>query len=143
MKRPGRLLRAIRPCEGSAMVESAIIFPLIILAAMFTVYMTLNYYSECSLRSKLHTELRQRAAKETGNTQLRLTEAAAPDAFRAKAEKAAFKYRKGGGDRSAYLSADATASYTGGMLTIESRIKRSYKARYYIIDEKKGLPQLW
>lgn len=140
--RAGRLAgsrRLVRSDAGSAMVESAIVFPLIILTAMFTVYMALNYYSECSLRAKMHEELRVRSSKETGKTELQMTEAGRPDAFRANAEKTAFTYREGGGVFGAYLSADATASYEGGMLTLKSRIKRAYTARSYIIDESKGL----
>jgi hypothetical protein len=128
-----------RSDAGSAMVESAIIFPLIILTAMFTVYMSLNYYSECSLRSKMHEELRAKSSDETGKTELRLTEAGKADKFRAKAENTAFKYREGGGMLSPWISADATTFYEGGMLTLKSRIKRSYTARSYIIDEGNGL----
>ncbi|MDR1068010.1 MAG: hypothetical protein LBL36_02045 [Clostridiales Family XIII bacterium] len=133
----------MRSEEGSAMVESAIVFPLIILSALFTISMMINYYSECSLRSKMHEELRDRAAAGTGTTELVLTEAGKPDIFRAKAESIDITYGEGGGTLSPYISADATERYTGGMLTRSGRIDRVYTARSYSIDEEKGILPAW
>jgi hypothetical protein len=104
--------------------------------------MMINYYSECSLRSKMHEELRDRAAAQTGTTELMLTEAGTPDIFRAKAENAAITYGEGGGV-APYVSADATERYTGGMLTGKSRIDRVYTARVYRINEEKGIVPAW
>jgi hypothetical protein len=117
------------------MVESAIVFPIIILAAMFTVYMTLNYYSECSLRSKLHEDVRDKSAQAAGKTEMAITETVKPDAFRAKAESVRAKYGSGVNLSAEYTTADASAYYEGGMLASGKRIERVYFARAYEIDE--------
>jgi hypothetical protein len=120
------------------MVESAIVFPIIILSAMFTVYMTLNYYSECSLRSKLHEDVRDKSAQVTGKTELEVSEAGKPDIFRAKAESARAEYGRGVGLAAEYTTVNASAYYEGGMLTSKKRIERVYSARAYEIDESGG-----
>jgi hypothetical protein len=117
------------------MVESAIVFPIIILSAMFTVYMTLNYYSECSLRSKLHEDVRDKSAIAVGKTDMELIQAGKPDRFRAEAESIGAKYSSGGGLFDKYMQADASAHYDGGMFTLKKRIERIYSARAYEIDE--------
>ena len=48
---------------GSAMVEAAIIFPLVILAVMTMVYLIINLYLEVTLNVRLHMELTEEAGK--------------------------------------------------------------------------------
>jgi hypothetical protein len=122
--------------KGSAMVSSAIYFPIIILATLFAIHIMLNQYEEVKQTSAMHMELRAQASAET-ETGLLIENKAGNDRDKqasqtVKKEKAS--YGKIYGDE--YIQFKGKQKYSGGRLTGYSTETAEYSARSYLIDEQ-------
>ncbi|MDR3225939.1 MAG: hypothetical protein LBT52_06590, partial [Clostridiales Family XIII bacterium] len=63
------MIRRVRSARaGSAMVESAIYFPVIVLCIMFVIYVMIDMYSEAALQSHLHLMVRAESGRLSGVT---------------------------------------------------------------------------
>jgi hypothetical protein len=100
-----------KKCCGSAMVSSAIYFPIIILTTLFAIHMMLNQYEEVKQTSEMHMELRADAAVD---------------------EKPASGSIYG----NKYLEKKGALNFGGGRLTGYKTQKAKYRARSYLIDEQ-------
>jgi hypothetical protein len=116
------------------MVESAIYFPLIVLAVMFTIYMLINMYSMTALRANLHILVRSESAAKIGTTDIR-TEDETSDRYRRAAEANTVEMREGRQFAATYVEAESGSTYYGGRLTRRRGIRAECYGRAYLIDE--------
>lgn len=127
----------IKGRSGSALVESAIYFPLIILCVMFVIVMLINYYSVTALGAHLHMTVRERAGEESGTSELVLVSGGYPDKYREAAESKHLGITDEKLGLRTVMKAEPKEKYTGGLLTGSVRAKRNFYGRSYVTEEKK------
>ncbi|MDR1271549.1 MAG: hypothetical protein LBK04_00910 [Clostridiales Family XIII bacterium] len=133
---PGEFARWVsRDTSGSAMVESAIILPIVILAVMAVLYLHINLYTSVCLSSHIHLLLRQEVAEEDDLIDVRIDDAYVRDRYRREAEGASITVLQGRRFAAKYLEAEKEKKYFGGMLANPSGYSSYYYGRSYIIDE--------
>ena len=131
----GNILR--NSSRGSAMVESSIYFPIIILASMFIIYMMINMYSETAFQAKLNKEVRAESMKIIGNAEVSISKDGKDDKYRKVAEAREISYSDGGKYyATSYIVGSGMLEMKGEILTGYKRIKNRYSARAFSISEK-------
>jgi hypothetical protein len=117
------------------MVESAIFFPIAVLAAMAVLYLMINMYSQASLQAHLHVTVRREAAEEKENARVEILDAYARDRYRREAETVYFDTGKATRFCTEYIEASCEKRYFGGRLTDPNGFEMAYYGRSYAIDE--------
>jgi hypothetical protein len=115
--------------RGSAMVEGAIYFPIIILSAVFAIIMMINMYSGAAATARLHMQLRAQAGEQTGLTISHVSESAIKDRYGLAPMKTDDFFGMN------FIGAEGKKTYKGGPLTGEKTITERYKARVYLIND--------
>jgi hypothetical protein len=121
--------------RGTAMVEAAVVFPLVIASLMAVIYLMINLYSFTALRSSLHIAVRAEADTETGLTEAAVADGRVYDRYRLAAERRGISpelRRKG--LINPYVAAEENKSYTGNAM-IRSGVTRTHFGRFYVLDE--------
>jgi hypothetical protein len=121
--------------RGMAMVEAALVFPLVIASVMAVVYLMINLYSFTALRSSLHVTLRAEADAETGLTETVIADGRVYDRYRLAAERRGIRpehHRKG--LINPYVAAEESKSYKGNAM-IRDGVTRTHYGRFYVLDE--------
>jgi hypothetical protein len=121
--------------RGTAMVEAAVVFPLVIAAVMAVIYLMINLYSFTALRASLHVALRAEADAETGLCEAVIADGRVYDRYRLAAERRGISpthHRKG--LLNPYVAAEADKSY-GGNAMIRGSVTRKHFGRCYVLDE--------
>jgi hypothetical protein len=131
--------------EGSAMVESAIYFPIIILCVMFVVYVMIHMYSITALQAHLHLTVQREAGKQAGVTAVGLNDtdskgvgpdtATGRDRYAASAFAKKIRVSKGGGAIAPYAEAEVGERYYGGRMARPDGVRVQMYARSYAIRE--------
>lgn len=121
--------------EGSAMVEAAIFYPIITLAAMFVIYTCINMYSMTALQARAHMVVRQAAGSEKGKVSAEASRDYEPDRYMAEAENKKIVISSGGGPLSKSMETMVSDSYEGGRLLGVKRTKARFKSSAYVVDE--------
>jgi hypothetical protein len=123
---------------GSAMVESAIYFPFIVLGIMFTIYVMIDMYSMAALQAHLHLVVRAESGKLSGVTEIaRVGDGAGYDRYRAAAFAKRVTLGEGRSGRAKTATASASAGYGAGRMTGTVKIDKS--ARAYVVREISGV----
>lgn len=118
------------------MVEAAIVFPLVIGAAMALIYIMTNLYSFTALQSALHIELRGESGQATGTVGRELSDSGPRDRYRAAAERRSFSIEERKKLMRPYMETEYAATYSGNAMIGRAAEKTAY-GRYYLIDEAK------
>ena len=127
--------RGMRSKRGTAMVEAAIVFPLVIASVMAVVYLMINLYSFTALRSALHVALRAEADAETGLTEVVITDGRVYDRYRLAAERRGISVEnRRKGLTGPYVAAEESKSYRGNAMIAEG-VTRTHFGRFYVLDE--------
>ncbi|MDR2132944.1 MAG: hypothetical protein LBP30_06310 [Clostridiales Family XIII bacterium] len=121
--------------RGTAMVEAAVVFPLVIASVMAVVYLMIDLYCFTALRSHLHVALRAEADAETGLSEVVIADGRVRDRYRAAAERRGIspEHRRKG-LFNPYVAAEESKSY-GGNAMIERGVTRKHFGRFYVLDE--------
>jgi uncharacterized protein (UPF0333 family) len=119
------------------MVESAIFFPIIVLSAMFVIYMLINLYSMTALQAHTHVVVRAESAARSGTADIQLGASYTVDRFRRAAEAKGIQMDEGKRFTSTYMEAESSETYVGGRLTRSGGIRVGFYGRSYVIDETK------
>ncbi|MDR2296448.1 MAG: hypothetical protein LBD95_06570 [Clostridiales Family XIII bacterium] len=131
----GSRRRGLRSKRGTAMVEAAIVFPLVIAAVMAIIYLMINLYGFTALRSSLHVMLRAEADTETGLTQVTIADGRVYDRYRLAAERRGISAEHGRKDLiNPYVAATEIKSYKGNAM-IADGVTRTHFGRFYVLDE--------
>jgi hypothetical protein len=121
--------------RGTAMVEAAIVFPLVIASVMAVIYLLINLYSFTALRSALHVALRAEAGADTGLTEASIVDGRVYDRYRLAAERRGISFERERKNLiNPYVSAEEFKTYTGNGM-IEGGVTREHYGRWYILDE--------
>ena len=121
--------------NGSTMVESAIILPFVILAAITLVYLFINIYSQLCLQANMHIALRAEAGERNGLTTVSIQDAYERDEIRSYAENESFEFDTGRLFITQYIEGSKIKRYRGGGLTARMQFERKFNGRYYLLDE--------
>ncbi|MDR3294807.1 MAG: hypothetical protein LBT26_03110 [Clostridiales Family XIII bacterium] len=124
--------------RGTAMVEAAIIFPLMIAAVMAVIYLMVNLYSLTALQASLHTTLRAQAGAHTGLTENTYADGRVRDRYRQAAERRGPQTEEHKAVLSPYLSVETSKTYSANALAARAVQRRSF-GRYYVLDEVKSV----
>jgi hypothetical protein len=120
------------------MVESAIYFPFIVLAIMFTIYVMIDMYSAASLQARLHLAVRAKSGGMSGVTDVaELGGGTGYDRYRAAAFAKRMKIKEGKVAGTAAAMGSASERYGAGRMVGKVRVDMS--ARSYAISEIDGL----
>jgi hypothetical protein len=119
--------------RGAAMVEAAIVLPLVIAAVMAVIYILINLYSFTALRASLHIQLRAEASETTGLTEIELDDGRVHDKYRRAAERRGVSVEAHKALRP-YVSAELAKTFSGNALVSVDVSRRAY-GRYYVTDE--------
>ncbi|MDR1778835.1 MAG: hypothetical protein LBR14_03675 [Clostridiales Family XIII bacterium] len=122
--------------SGTAMVESALYFPLVILCVLFTIYMMIHLYSLTAAQASVHMASRQAAAEDSGVTQIEIQTEGDVDRYRAAAEALPLATEDGKRFAAPYKQTTAEQAYEGGSLVWHAA-RREITGRWYVIDEEK------
>ena len=117
------------------MVESAIIFPLVILAAISLVYLFISIYSQLCFQANMHILLRQEVAAANDLTTIVINDAYERDKYRQIAENESIEFSTGMKFITRYLESSKTKNYSGGGLTVGNKYERKFYGRYYVLNE--------
>lgn len=117
------------------MVESAIIFPFVILAAISLLYLFINIYSQLCLQANMHIMLRAEAGNRNEVTSVSIVDAYERDEIRKIAEYESFELNTGRFFITEYIETSKVKKYSGGGLTADKQYEREFFGRYYVIDE--------
>jgi hypothetical protein len=123
------------------MVEAAIVFPLVIASVMALIYIMINLYCFTAVQSALHIELRGESGRNTGLTEIELTDGYARDRYRAAAERRSFSIDERKKVIRPYIEAESTDTYEGNAMSGPG-VERTVYGRYYLIDEGKLIRNL-
>jgi hypothetical protein len=125
----------IKSKRGTAMVEAAVVFPLVIASVMAIIYLMINLYSFTALRASLHVALRAEADAKSGLTEVVIADGRMYDRYRLAAERrgiSAEHHRKG--LINPYVAAEESKSYRGNAM-IAGGVTRTHYGRFYVLDE--------
>jgi hypothetical protein len=133
--KPRRRGRRTGGQRATAMVEAAVVFPLVIASVMAIVYLMINLYSVTALRASLHLALRAEADAETGLTEAVIADGRVYDRYRLAAERRGIspEHRRKG-LINPYVAAEENKRYTGNAL-IRGGVTRTHFGRFYVLDE--------
>ena len=121
--------------KGSTMVESAIIFPIVLLATISIVYLFINIYSQATLQANMHVLLRSEAGSEGDFLSAEIEDAYSRDKYRQNAESVSIEITKNKFFITEYLEANKSKTYRGGGLTVGNVYGMEYYGRVYLINE--------
>ena len=121
--------------RGSAMIEGAIYFPLVIICLAFTVLMFIYFYRITALSAHVHMVVRDEAGIRSGTT-THESKNTPSDRYRSEAENMKVKIKEEGGILRSYVSGSVNRKYVGGKLTRDKYINRRTSARSYIVRDK-------
>jgi hypothetical protein len=127
--------------RGSAMVEAAIVLPLVLASVMAVVYLMLNLYSFTALRSSLHVSLRAEANAETDLTEARVVDGRVYDRYRIAAERRGISFARDRKGLAPYAEAEEFKRYAGNGM-ISGDVRKRHFGRYYILDEADAVRKL-
>lgn len=122
--------------RGSAMVESAIYFPMIILATMFAIYMMINMYSESVFQAKMNMEVRAASMEKMGNASVLVLNLDKGNMYQNAAEANQVNLSEGREDGHTCIYGSGSLNMKSGRLTGYRQKKITYSARAYCVDEK-------
>jgi len=123
---------------GSAMVESAIYFPVIVLCIMFVIYVMIDMYSEAALQSHLHLMVRAESGRLSGVTDVNTESGSSGyDRYRAAAFAKRISLSEGKSGSANTAEGAVSAKYGAGRLT--QNVKVHMNARAYAVRETGGL----
>ena len=121
--------------RGSAMVEAAIFYPIIILAVMFAIYTCVNMYSMAALQADEHIRVRGAAGSAKGKVAAEIRWNQSVDRYRAAAEGKNISIVPGTRSGSRVMEASVEESYEGGRLIRGGRAKAAFHSASYVVDE--------
>ena len=121
--------------KGSTMVESAIIFPLVILAAIAVIYLFINIYSQASLQANMHILIREEAGSQGDLLSVKIKDEYVRDKYRRNAESVSVEIVEKAMFGFKYFEASKSKKYLGGGLTAGKQYEMEYYGRYYAINE--------
>ncbi|MDR3071874.1 MAG: hypothetical protein LBU41_00085 [Clostridiales Family XIII bacterium] len=130
-----RKMSVLSSCRGTAMVESSLYFPIVILCVIFAVVMMIHLYRQTAVQAKLHLSVREEVMQENENVQKQISDSDFIDRYRAAAESLPFTFAEESHYGAKYVSASTSQQYEGGRLTRAVR-KRRFTGRWYLIDEE-------
>jgi hypothetical protein len=121
--------------RGTAMVEAAVVFPLVIASVAAIVYLMINLYSFTALRASLHIALRAEADAETGLTEAVIADGRVYDRYRLAAERRGIspEHRREG-LLHPYVAAEEDKRYAGNAM-IRGGVTRTHFGRFYVLNE--------
>ncbi|MDR0519918.1 MAG: hypothetical protein LBG82_07735 [Clostridiales Family XIII bacterium] len=123
--------------RGSAMVESAIYFPIMVLCVMFVIYVMIDMYSIASLQSHLHMAVRAESGRLSGVTDINADGGTGYDRYRA--ASFAKKVRLGAGNSGGVGTAEGSVSAKYGAGRMVRKVKVGMSSRAYAIKETGGI----
>jgi len=140
-KRTGRRRQALCGARrGSAMIECAIYFPLIVLAAMAVFILMLNLYSDTAFQAHLHTEVRREAYFSGAGTVTILIDGEERDRYRKAMEDieiSTVEAHEGSLVDVPYVKAESGLRSYGNAMTDRDGYDMEYYGSSYILDEEK------
>jgi hypothetical protein len=120
------------------MVESAIYFPIIVLSAMFVIYMLINLYSMTALQAHTHIAVRSNSSARSGTASIQIGAANQTDRYRQAAEAKGIYMKEGRRFITQFIEATSEETYFGGRMTQSGGIRKAFYGRSYVIDETKA-----
>ncbi len=110
--------------RGAAMVEAAIVYPIVIIAMMTVLYLLMALYSTAASTAELHTALRQKAGNES--------ETVLAENF---SEQTVSLHREGGILYDTVQGECSDTAWAEGLFRIS--LQRNYRDKILLMDEEK------
>ena len=127
-------MKFINDHTGTAMVDAAIVMPLVLLAVMAMIYLLINIYSTVSLQAHMHLLLREKSGIKSDMIRCEINDSYQRDKIRKKAEAAKIEIHEKKGLLVRYVEASRDSVYVTNSLIEDPPDKISY-GRSYIFKE--------
>ena len=125
----------IRAKKGSAIVEAAMVLPIVILTVVTLIYLLIDLYGATVMNAAQHTALRQEAGVQTETACLTDIEEMIPaDRYGSKAWREKIEIYDKGILSEKYLYTESEKNIKGGGLT-DHFVKKTFYGRCYLVDE--------
>ena len=120
--------------SGTAMVDAAILMPLVLLSVMAMIYLLINIYSSVSLQSHMHILLREESGVKSNMVKYEIIDAYKRDRIRAQAESCNIEVTEKSHLLDKYVEANMNVYYTTNSL-MNRKPKVNTYGRSYIFRE--------